>query len=96
PRSPAERRGGASSSHGKTRPHLVLTLEDEATPRLPCAETRRCLVVSFSRGEMLISIVLLGSGRSTYQYLIVSVCTARIGRYKSKRRTLLLVCSDER
>ncbi|RRT39481.1 hypothetical protein B296_00059096 [Ensete ventricosum] len=49
-------------------------------------ETRRRLVASFLRGEMHGTA---GSGLSTYRYPIGLVRTTHIGRYRSKRRTLL-------
>ncbi|RWW47696.1 hypothetical protein BHE74_00046287 [Ensete ventricosum] len=78
------------------RRHLVLPLEDEARPHPPVRgdETSpRCLVPAredeaspCSRARRC--MVLLGSGRSAYQYPVEPIRTAHIGRYRSKRRTL--------
>ncbi|RRT36473.1 hypothetical protein B296_00057731 [Ensete ventricosum] len=75
--------------------------ENEATPHSPAGgqssasfnrkKMRQHLVlsiVSFLRGETPFSMVSPDSGRSTYQYPVGPVCTTRIGRYNSKRKTL--------
>ncbi|RWW27594.1 hypothetical protein BHE74_00017512 [Ensete ventricosum] len=78
PRSPREeeamprpctgRRGVASFSRWKTMRRLVRPLEDEAAP---CPRAGRRTVPPSSE-------------HSTYQCLVGPVCTARIGRYRSK------------
>ncbi|RZS01710.1 hypothetical protein BHM03_00031619 [Ensete ventricosum] len=71
----------ASSPHGKKRCRLVLPLEDEATPR---PHARRQGVTLFPHGEMSISMVSPGSGRSAYRYPVGPICIARTEWYRSK------------
>ncbi|RWW89046.1 hypothetical protein BHE74_00002057 [Ensete ventricosum] len=95
PRSRTRRRSIASFSHRKTRQRLIPALEDEASPHpqagrrvasFSCGETRRCLYPA--RGDVDVDDTA-GSGRSTYRYPVGLVRTARTGRYRSKRRTLV-------
>ncbi|RWW15501.1 hypothetical protein GW17_00020655 [Ensete ventricosum] len=72
------RRGVASSPGRKMRSRLVASFS--------CGETRRCL--SPARGDVDVDDTA-GSGRSTYRYPVGLVRTARTGRYRSKRRTLV-------